>query len=182
MVETVLTLPVKVKNNNEGLGKNQLQCRRYLHKSIPISGKLWQTLTSKKNLLTVKIDHNEEMYFCFISMAFWDNSLCHFVLKFSSKLPKPHYSRLFSSTECSFIKTHFPLLDDNILILTRSFEMPKLSLVSLCFIHEKFPAAGQNFYDKRPIAGTTQPLTNAQCSPSLKRRINSKSLLISTVM
>ena len=75
MVETVLTLPVKVKNNNEVLDKNQLQWRRYLHKSIPISGKLWQTLTSTTNLLTVKIDHNEEMYFCFISMAFWDDNL-----------------------------------------------------------------------------------------------------------
>ena len=52
-------------------------------------------------------------------MAFWDDSLCHFLLKFSSKLPKPHYSRLFSSTECSFIKTHFPLLEDNILIYTK---------------------------------------------------------------
>lgn len=157
MVETVLTLPVKVKNNNEGLGKNQLQCRRYLHKSIPISGKLWQTLTSKKNLLTVKIDHNEEMYFCFISMAFWDDSLCHFLLKFSSKLPKPHYSRLFSSTECSFIKTHFPLLDDNILILTRSFKMPKLSLVSLCLMFvlhsRKIPCSWAEFLWQTPHRG-----------------------------
>ena len=63
MAETVLTLLVKVNNNNEVLDKNQLQCRRYLHKSIPISEKLWQTLTSKANLLTVKIDHDEEMYF-----------------------------------------------------------------------------------------------------------------------
>ena len=145
MVETVLTLPVKVKNNNEGLGKNQLQWKRYLHKSIHISGKLWQTLPSKKNLLTVKIDHNEEMYFCFLSMAFWDDSLCHFLLRFSSKLPKPHYSRLFSSTECSFIKTHFPLLDDNILIL---------SLCLMFVLHSrKIPCSWAEFLWQTPHRG-----------------------------
>lgn len=162
MAETVLTLLVKVKNNNEVLDKNQVQCRRYLHKSIPISEKLWQTLTSKTNLLTVKIDHDEEMYFCFISMAFCDDNLCNCLLKFSSKLPKRLYSRLFSSTECSFIENRFPLLDDNILILTRSFKTPKLSLVSLCLMFvlhsRKIPCSRAEFLWQTPHRGNITAL------------------------